>query len=277
VCGFGPNVELDGRRYTTRVEGFMGNVVSAGPLDMTLCDADGSDADVALSAGTHRLKVVSTEQFQPVITLLRSTADSAAASSEPRDLRVVSDEPSIQELELGPGDAAILRTTRNYNPGWVAELDGERLPVQRVDGWAQGWRVPEGKGGDLVIRYAPEQPYITALFGGLAVAATVLLVALVLLGLTRLAPGRQPDPLPPSRRRRARSPAVTAAVLAVAGVLSWVVGGVPALAGMAIALLCWLAGARRTALVLAGLLHVAAPEWAGAAVRSRRSAEAPGT
>ena len=305
VCGFGPNVELDGRRYTTRVEGFMGNVVSAGPLDMTLCEADGSDADVELSAGTHRLKVVSTEQFQPVITLLRSSGSRAAAPSEPRDLRVVSDEPSIQELELGPGEAAILRTTRNYNPGWVAELDGETLPVQRVDGWAQGWRIPEGRGGDLVIRYAPERPYITALFGGLAVAAALLLIAFVLLVRTRLAPGRQPEAQPRSRRRGPRSLAATVVGLAAAGALSWVFGGVPALAGLAVALVCWLTGARRTALVLAGLLLVAGPVWAGvalqlddgpdqpvadlltgagfalavgsAAVRSRRSTEAPGT
>ena len=61
-----------------------------------------------------------------------------------------------------------------------------------VDGWAQAWRLPEGDGGIVVIFYAPQRSYLVSLFGGLAVAALVLLAAALLLFRTRLDP---PQPI----------------------------------------------------------------------------------
>ena len=49
----------------------MGNVVSAGPLDLALCDDEGiPGGQLALTPGEHRLKVISTEEFQPVVVAL---------------------------------------------------------------------------------------------------------------------------------------------------------------------------------------------------------------
>jgi arabinofuranan 3-O-arabinosyltransferase len=271
LCGFGPVVELDGKEYGTSVDGFMGNVVSAGPLDLTLCDDDGiADGELELSAGTHHLRVVSTEEFQPVIAALKTTQP--APEREPaRDLEVLSDEPSIQRAELGPGDAAIVRTTRNYNTGWVAELDGKTLPVQRVDGWAQGWRVPAGDGGALVIRYAPERSYVVLLFSGLAVALGVLVLALVLMTRTRLTPGRQPpETVAPGRWRDRR---VLAGLLVGATLPAWLGGGVPAAAGFALAACFVLLGRRWPALWLAGLLLVAGPLVVAVSLQLDRGAD----
>ena len=255
LCGFGPVVELDGQRYDTAVDGFMGNVVSAGPLDLALCDDEGiAIGELDLTPGEHRLKVISTEEFQPVVVALRPVTTRPAAEAA-RELTVHSDEASEQRLTLGAGEASILRTTRNYNTGWVAELDGETLPVQRVDGWAQGWRVPAGDGGSLVIRYAPERSYVVLLFSGLAVALGVLLLALVLLVRTRLAAERQPTGAGP----RGRSRAALAGLLVVAGLPAWVLGGVPAAAGLVLAAGFVLIGRRGPALAVAALLLVAGP------------------
>jgi arabinofuranan 3-O-arabinosyltransferase len=273
LCGFGPVVELDGKEYGTSVDGFMGNVVSAGPLDLTLCNAEGiADGELELSAGTHHLRVVSTEEFQPVIAALKTTAP-ATAREPSREVEVMSDEPSIQHLELGPGDAAILRTTRNYNAGWVAELDGKELPVQRVDGWAQGWRVPAGEGGALVIRYAPERSYVVLLFSGLAVALGLLALALVLMTRTRLAPERQPPETPVAPRWRDHR--VLAGLLVGAALPAWVGGGVPAAAGLALATGFVLLRRRRPALWLAGLLLAAGPVVVAVSLQTDRGAEQP--
>jgi len=254
LCGLGPIVELDGHPYDTTVDGFIGNVVSAGPLDLTLCDDQGKGGgELELEPGTHRIRIVSTEQFQPVVVALQN-ADPAPAVGELRTVEVVSDEPSVQEVELGPGDAGILRTTRNYNTGWVAELNGEQLPVQRVDGWAQGWRVPAGDGGDLVIRYAPEKSYVLLLFTGLGVALAVLLLAFVVMFRTKLGPETQPEQVVGRPRR-----GLMAALLVVAAAPAWVLGGVPAAAGFVLAAGFVAVGWRRPALWLAGALLVAAP------------------
>jgi arabinofuranan 3-O-arabinosyltransferase len=272
LCGFGPVVELDGKRYDTSVDGFMGNVVSAGPLDLSLCDDEGvPNGELELTAGTHRLRLVSTEEFQPVIAALETTeADPVREPS--REVEVLSDEPSIQRLELGAGDAAILRTTRNYNTGWVAELDGEELPVQRVDGWAQGWRVPAGDGGSLVIRYAPEKSYVVLLFSGLAVALGILLLALVLMKRTRLGPETQPTV---AARRRPRNRFLVAGLMVVAAAPAWVGGGVPAAAGLGLAAVFVLLGRRRPALWLAGLLLTAGPAVAAASLQLDRGVDQP--
>ena len=245
VCGFGPQVRVDGRRYPTRVAGFMGNVVSAGPLEMTMCDPDDPDAepDIELDAGEHHLEIVSTEQYQPVLAALRGGPSTSGAGVAPeRSMRVVRDEPSVQRVVVGAGDASLLATTRNYNRGWVATLDGEELPVQRVDGWAQGWRVPAGQGGVIDVRYAPERSYVIVLFGGLALSMLTLLVALGLLAFTRLDPERPLEGRAVRERRGARAPRRRTGgrwrtratrlgrpvlpVLAVAG--AWLAGGVPA-------------------------------------------------
>ena len=178
------------------------------------------------------MRILSTEEFQPVGIAMQTTARRPGTERRARELEVLSDEPSIQRATLGAGDAAILRTTRNYNAGWVAELDGEELPVQRVDGWAQGWRVPAGEGGELVIRYAPETSYVVVLFTGLAVALGILVLALVLLFRTRLAPGRQPELHgAPAVAPRGWSPAL----LAVLALPAWLLGGVPAAVGLLLA------------------------------------------
>ena len=176
----------------------------------------------------------------------------------PREVTVVSDEDSVQEVELGPGTAGILRTTRNYNAGWVAELNGKELPVQRVDGWAQGWRVPAGDGGDLVIRYAPEKSYVILLFSGLAVALVILLLALVVMARTKLGPETQPE-LVQGRRRRG----TLAALLVLGGAPAWVFGGPQAAVGLVLSAVFVLLGWRRPVLWLAGLLLVACSRGGG--------------
>jgi arabinofuranan 3-O-arabinosyltransferase len=271
LCGFGPVVELDGKRYDTAVDGFMGNVVSAGPLDLALCDDAGiAVGELDLPPGEHRLRVISTEEFQPVVVALEPTVPEVRAAAE-REITVLSEKASEQRLTLGPGDASILRTTRNFNSGWVAELDGDQLPVQRVDGWAQGWRVPAGEGGSLVIRYAPERSYVVLLFAGLGVALGVLLLAAVLLVRTRLRPERRVAQVEP----RAWSRGTVSALLVVAGLPAWVLGGVPATAGLLLAACFVLLRRRRPALWLAALLLAAGPVFVGVSLHLEEGADQP--
>lgn len=246
VCGLGPVLYVDGKRYETAVRGLIGDVVAAGPLSYQSCSGP-----ISLESGEHRMRLGSTQQFQPVTALLRSSQPARVASG--RSLSRASGPITRQVLSLGPGAASILTTTRNDNIGWEATLDGKPLSPMVSDGWAQAFRVPAGDGGRLVITYAPQRPYLVSLFGGLAVAALVLLLALVLLTRTRLRPARLGVDLvgaPPGRRRW--WPAV---VLGLP--LIYVMGGIPVLVGFVLGTASVLGRRRRAGRALALAMMVA--------------------
>ena len=75
-------------------------------------------------------------------------------------------------MRVGSGQAAVLSTTENHNTGWHATLDGHTLTPVRVDGWRQGFVVPAGRGGDIVLTYAPARTQNIGLaLGAMAVLA----------------------------------------------------------------------------------------------------------
>jgi arabinofuranan 3-O-arabinosyltransferase len=256
VCGFGPNVYVDQRRYLTRVDGVMGDVSSSGPLALSLCDGP-----IALSPGRHHVRIASTNQFQPVRVVLAepdalATARTADGSGA-RSLTVLRESATSQTVHIGPGEAALLVTGRNWNKGWTATLGGVTLHPQRIDGWAQGWRLPTGTGGTVRIEYQPQRAYLIGLVGGLAVAGTLLLLAVVLLLRTRLGPGV----VPPSvlsvtlRRHRVRRGGLLGTVVVLVAGLG--LGGLPGLLGGAVARAP--GGRRHLRLAGAGALMVTGP------------------
>lgn len=256
VCGFGPQVQVGDRTYQTRVSGVMGDVSSAGQLDLLLCGRG-----IRLPAGETRIRIASTNQFQPVAVTVEGTRPDPARG-EARTLRQVSDTSNRQVYDLEGGEASLLSTTRNFNPGWRATLDGRVLEVQRADGWAQGWRIPEGDGGRLVIDYAPQRSYVIGLVGGLVLAALVLLAALVALVRLRLAPEGtysvaarpgHPPHHPPHHLRRTRWQRYVRGELVV--VLAWVVAGIPGAVGLVAA---WLARRLRIPVAPVAVLLIAA-------------------
>ena len=161
---------MDGKRYPTRVAGFIGDVVSAGPLQIVPCFSSAPDDARGSTASGWRRRSSSSRSPCGWSPSDRTSPPGLATS---RSLRTVSDTATRQELVIGSGPASVLSTMRNFNVGWKATLDGRTLPTFRVDGWAQGWRVAEGDGGRVVISYEPQARYLVLLVGGLVVAGAV--------------------------------------------------------------------------------------------------------
>jgi arabinofuranan 3-O-arabinosyltransferase len=103
-----------------------------------------------------------------------------------------------------------------------------------VDGWQQGWLVPAGVSGELVLRFGPDRPYRLALLYG-AIALAVLLVAALI-------------PQRPQRRPGAHAVAGRGGSGGSAEVLLATVGGVALLS---------VGGLVSVALALLGVLAVA--------------------
>jgi arabinofuranan 3-O-arabinosyltransferase len=190
-CGEGPELELDGFRYTTSVSGTLADYIAHRPLEFTTCrDLEGG---VDLEAGDHEIRTAPSDAFVVQDLRLLSTSDERAA--EPRGHTVTQFDVTHREIQVEPGDEAVLSVPENANDGWVATLDGEELRRVRVDGWQQAWLVPSGEGGTVVLDFAPDGQYRTRLMvGGLA---ALLLVGSVLLPVRR----RRPIDVRPGARR----------------------------------------------------------------------------
>ncbi|MDP3967903.1 MAG: alpha-(1-_3)-arabinofuranosyltransferase family protein, partial [Nocardioides sp.] len=293
VCGLGPPVQVAGRSLPTRVAGTMGDVVDGTPLTWSTCDpgAPGDEgaedeaageAEVApvdrgtaveIPAGTHDVRAAPSAEFAALTLGARpSGADPPdAGEGAARDVTVRGWEDDRRTLQIAAGPRALLWLPHSLSDGWVAELDGERLEAQRVDGWQQGWWLPAGAGGAVEIRFAPQGTYDVVLPGGLAVSSAVLLAGLLTLpGAVRRSRERPTRPWPAARptargrRVRARRLSLVA-LLVVWGVVA---GPVAALAtGVALAAVrrrrvqWWLVAVLGAAPLLATLLDLGGGWW----------------
>ncbi|WP_340538754.1 alpha-(1-_3)-arabinofuranosyltransferase domain-containing protein [Nocardioides sp. GXZ039] len=174
VCGLGPQVIVDGVARSTSVSGTVDDVRLGTPLRWTVCDGP-----VDLAPGRHLIEAVPSFQFRPA-TLGWRPVDGAAVADTARSARSVEVESwsdSHREVQVGPGDAAVLRVPENLNDGWVATLDGESLETVSLDGWQQGYIVPAGEGGRVVLAYRPDGIYRAGLLIGLVLAVLLVLAA----------------------------------------------------------------------------------------------------
>ncbi len=177
ICGLGPELEVDGRVYPTSVAGTLGAVLDGTPLTVTGCGPP-----VRLTPGSHRVLIRATEQYTATRLTLHperiSTEGGASGSVSRRDVQVRRWTTSTRSLEVAPGPAALLLVPENVNAGWRASLEGEALTPVRVDGWMQGYLLPEGDGGRVTLDFVPNRPYQAGLVLG-GVLALILLAAAV--------------------------------------------------------------------------------------------------
>lgn len=223
VCGLGPTLEVDGRAVETRVEGLIGDVVAAGQLAVVPCGTD----EVELPAGEHRVRLTSTEQFQPVALTLAAGRGDRDSHLRSRDVELLSRSDTRVRLRITAGEEAILSAPHNVNDGWRARVGGREVEPITVDGWAQGWIVPAGVAGEVELDYAPQRGYVVGLVAGLVLLGGILLLALaiVVTGRARSHPvGRPTAPTPPAPVP-ARGGRTLVALLVTAGVVGWLVGG----------------------------------------------------
>ncbi|MCX6401589.1 MAG: alpha-(1-_3)-arabinofuranosyltransferase family protein [Propionibacteriales bacterium] len=191
VCGFGPNLEVDGVQIATRVTGTMGDIINGSPLVFEACDvAESVDLTTELGAGEHRLVASPNAEFELLdLAVVPEQADAPSAAT--RDVRIEAWGSSERTVTVAGGPESLLYLPENYNEGWTAEIDGKTLTPVRVDGWQQAWVLPAGGTTTVELRYTPERTYDIVLPIGLAASGLVLLgglVSLLLLLVRRRGP-----------------------------------------------------------------------------------------
>jgi arabinofuranan 3-O-arabinosyltransferase len=177
ACGQGPALTIDGQAYQTSVSGTLGELSQYLPMQVRLCTPGGA---LTLGAGPHTLTAAAPGTFAVTDLSLASTGASPApktATAPSRAVTIGSWQPDQRQLSIGPGAASYLEVHQNYNPGWVATLNGQTLTPVRLDGWQQGFIVPAGAGGAITLSFPPSTVYHLALAASVAAVAILLALA----------------------------------------------------------------------------------------------------
>lgn len=175
-CGEGPVVRVDDRLLQTRAETTLGDLVERSTIAFRPCQpvvATGAPQRLVLSgAGRWTIRGArTTAAVQP--------ADEEPSTEQPA-AEVVAWDPTDRVVALPDrAEPTLLVVRENLNPGWTASLEGQVLPAQRVDGWAQGWVVPAGSAGDVVLTFGPDRWYRLGLLAGLLAALALVVLALL--------------------------------------------------------------------------------------------------
>ncbi|GIU84003.1 MAG: hypothetical protein KatS3mg008_0778 [Acidimicrobiales bacterium] len=182
-CGEGPDIEIDGRLFPTRLETTVGEVEAHGEAEVSLCDgARRAAPSIPLGAGRHRVR--STQRAPFVITSIRLTPRTEESRGQPsegssrRQVEVVSWDRERRVLRVGSGPASVLAVQEAYNDGWRAEADGRPLRPVRLDGWRQGFVLPAGPDTMVTLEFAPGRLHRASLAVGLLLVVGVASVAL---------------------------------------------------------------------------------------------------
>jgi arabinofuranan 3-O-arabinosyltransferase len=231
-CGLGPQIKVDGVSVPTKVSGTFGDVLEGRPLSYSACSAvslaGGSNeviepqtdafsvqaavlntSGVISGAGAGGTGVTGTGvtgtaagSTGPGSTAAKTTApapaQTAAAASVPSEhVDTVKWTDSSRVVRVTAASQSYLEVNQNFNTGWQATAGGRTLQPVELDGWRQAWILPAGTDGLVTMTYLPQASYSTALLGGLAAAALVMLIALVPLGRRwRAGPLRGPGAAP---------------------------------------------------------------------------------
>ena len=198
ACGLGPLVELNGRAVPTRVSGTFADLLTGRPMQFTACSR------VRLAAGSNQLTEPATDAFSVQdATLIRPVAGLASPATATAPARIVSWTPARRVLQVSAAARSYLVVNENYNPGWRATLHGRPLPAVRLDGWKQGWVLPAGTSGQVLLTFLPNASYRDSIAGGLAALAFIIVVA----GWPAAWWWRRRDAAGPDARPAARAPA----------------------------------------------------------------------
>jgi len=247
-CGSGPLLQAGGTTIPTRLVATVRDL-----LELREVPAEPCTANPRLNLAQGETRIVALASDLAVPTRVRLTADGQSAQPTSSTVQITSWSPTKRHVTIDahPNDR-VLAVRENTNPGWRASVAGQVLAPIVVDGWQQGWLVPAGVSGDVVLEFVPGTTYRI----GLVLGAVLLLGVAILAAL-------------PARRRGAHAPTSSPAMGGTRQdrVLALVVGG------LSMALVAGVLGA---AIALAGGVAVAfsaLPRTPGKRSRALRALE----
>ena len=243
VDGQGDEVDLDctGAGSVGRSSGSIGLALTAERSRLLAGETLPATACGDLPAGDGDITAAAVPGLVPERVALVPTDWTAPEVGSPRSVSSTREHAGSWRIDVGAGGDSVLALTQGANEGWRAvDEDGDELAPVTVDGWRQGFDLPEGDAETVRVEFTPNDDHRTALGLGAAAVALLLLWLLLELVLHRRAGAVEdeaeavvvePAPVP----RGGRAPFVMGVLLAavvgivVAGPLGLLLGAVGAL------------------------------------------------
>ncbi len=141
---------------------------------MALCTDGGT---VSLSVGPHLLTTAPGAAPFAVDSITLASASASPPPSPARATRITGWTPERRTVEIAAGERSYLAVRENANASWTATMNGVSLRAIRLDGWQQGWIIPAGAAGKIVIMNLPGQAYRRDLGVGMAMVAGLAALA----------------------------------------------------------------------------------------------------
>ncbi|WP_353108077.1 alpha-(1-_3)-arabinofuranosyltransferase family protein [Gordonia sp. (in: high G+C Gram-positive bacteria)] len=141
------------------------------PIVATPCPGPG----VHLAAGEQEVSVNPGDAFTVDSVNLRAGPDAVGVSTPAETGRW---DATDREVEVGAADTVrVLSVPESTNPGWHARLGGVELTPIVVNGWQQGWLLPAGAAGTVLLTFDLDTPYRWTLLLGLLLVAALFITA----------------------------------------------------------------------------------------------------
>ena len=195
-CGVGPRATIDSSIIDYSATMTYGELMDHHPVTLSPC----TPAHLDLSAGDHRLVTAAGPRGIAIDQFILGNQPTLSRFTTPgRTVTLGSWGSTTRHATVGPGAQNIFVVNEVFNRGWSATLAGSRLDPIEIDGWRQGFVLPAGDGGDLVLTFTPNRPY--QMGTALGVGLLVVLVLLAFIGRRRGRPfpsigaGTWPEPL----------------------------------------------------------------------------------
>ncbi|HEY0952602.1 alpha-(1-_3)-arabinofuranosyltransferase domain-containing protein [Nocardioides sp.] len=174
-CGTGPDIAVDGQVRQTSVVASVRRLVRGASVPFVVCGFP----TTALGAGSDHAVLARPSKLFRVDTVDLRHVGVQVAATQPVTLHVDGrGQPTSVSLPERRTES-VLTVQQNVNEAWVATLDGERLPRVRVAGWKQGFLVPAGASGEVLLSIPADRTFSALLVLGAAGVALVALVVLV--------------------------------------------------------------------------------------------------
>jgi len=174
-CAAGPNVAIGSTSVSYSIATTAGALIDGTAFNLSPCGDDRRD----LSAGATLLNTSSGTSLATINQLVLGNSPTMGPPAEtPRSFAVTNWGTNDRTVTVASGAEGLLVVNEAFNEGWEATLNGTKLTSLKIDGWRQAFIVPEGDGGTVDLRFAPDRIFKLGTIFGLFTLLAVFVMAL---------------------------------------------------------------------------------------------------